>query len=62
MKGDRSARPTEKLGNRALGSTYLLEVDLVLALGAVVCCDVLGCASGGDWRVWKPASPGRTTD
>jgi hypothetical protein len=36
IEGDWSARPTEKLGNRALGGTYLSEVDLVLVLGAVV--------------------------
>jgi hypothetical protein len=36
IEGDRSARPTVKLGNRALGNAYLPEADLVLALGAVV--------------------------
>jgi hypothetical protein len=36
VEGDRSARPAEKLGNRAFGSAYLPKVDLVLALGAVI--------------------------
>jgi hypothetical protein len=36
IEGDRSARPAEKLGNRALGGAYLPEADLVLVLGAVI--------------------------
>jgi hypothetical protein len=36
IKGDRSARPTEKFGNRAFGGAYLPKADLVLALGAIV--------------------------
>jgi hypothetical protein len=36
IEGDWSARPTEKLGNRALSGAYLSEADLVLALGVII--------------------------
>jgi hypothetical protein len=36
IEGDWSARPTEELGDGALGGTNLLELDLVLTLGVAI--------------------------